>query len=184
METLDIVLGFILFISFLFGLSKGFLKSFLSLIGIVFAVYIALTFAQKMKIILENRLSLSEDLIGILAFLILFILVMVAFSILGRVLTKVASFMMMGWLNKILGGLFSMVKYAFVVSVVFMFVNASEFYSILSAEDRQNSVLYGPIASLAPAVLPEIQRGIKEFDLENHMNFSESQSSSEEETGE
>lgn len=172
METLDVVLGLILIISFIFGLSKGFLKSFLSLIGLFLAVYIALTFSHKMKIFLERHVSLSEDLLGILAFLVVFGLVMVGFTILGRVLTKLAGFMMMGWLNRILGGVFSMVKYAFVVSVVFMFVNASEFYSILSEEDRKNSLLYNPIASLAPAVLPEIKKGFKEFDLENRMNNS------------
>lgn len=172
METLDVVLGLILIISFLFGLSKGFLKSFLSLIGLFLAVYIALTFSHKMKIFLERHVSLSEDLLGILAFLVVFGLVMVGFTILGRVLTKLAKFMMMGWLNRILGGVFSMVKYAFVVSVIFMFVNASEFYSILSEEDRKNSLLYNPIASLAPAVLPEIKKGFKEFDLENRMNNS------------
>lgn len=182
METLDIVLGMILVISFLFGLSKGFLKSVLSLVGIVFAVYIALTFSGKMIIFLGKHISLGNDLIGIIAFMILFILVMIAFSILGRVLTKLASFMMMGWLNKILGGLFSMVKYAFVVSVIFMFVNASEFYSILSEEDRENSILYAPIASLAPAILPEIQKGIKEFDIDQHLNFPDSRPSTDRNT--
>lgn len=166
METLDIVLGIILIVSFLFGLSKGFLQSVLSLVGIVVAVYIAISFSEKVKILLTDRLSLSEDLVGIIAFLILFSIVLIGFSLLGRILTKLASFMMMGWLNKILGGFFSILKYGFLVSVVFMFVNASEFYSILSEEDRKNSFLYAPIASLAPAILPEIQKNIENMEID------------------
>lgn len=47
-----------------------------------------------------------------------------------------------------------------------MFVNASEYYSVLSEEDREASILYAPVASLAPAILPEIQKSVKEIDLD------------------
>lgn len=166
METLDIIIGMILIISFLFGLSKGFLQSFLSLVGIVAAVYIAISFSPRVEVLLRERMSLSDDLISGIAFLILFILVVIVFSIAGRILTKVASFIMLGWLNRILGGIFNLIQYAFLVSVIFIFVNASEFYSILSEENRENSILYHPIASFAPAILPEIKKTIREMDYE------------------
>ena len=44
-----------------------------------------------------------------------------------------------------------------------MFVNASESYTIVSEEQRSESILYPPVASLAPLVLPHILREVDEF---------------------
>lgn len=177
METLDVILGMILIISFLFGLSKGFIKSVLSLFGIVVAVYLGIKLSGRPENYISRRFDLSTDLAQILSFLLIFILIMIIFSIAGKVLTRAAGIMMMGSINKLFGGLFSMLKYAFVVSVIFMFVNASEFYSILTKEKRDNSVLYKPIASLAPAILPELKRGVRNMDLD--WNTSEENQSKE-----
>lgn len=166
MNTLDTVLGMILVISFLFGLKKGFLKAFLSLLGIVVAVYAAMFFSGYVENFLSRQFSWSEDLLRLASFLLTFLVVLIAFSLLGRIMTQLVNFMMLGLMNKLLGGLFIMLKYAFLVSVVFMFANASEYYSVLSEEDREASILYAPVASLAPAILPEIQKSVKEIDLD------------------
>ena len=166
MNTLDIVLGMILVISFLFGLRKGFLKAFLSLLGIVVAVYAAMFFSGFVEDFLSRQFSWSEDLLRLASFLLTFVVVLIAFSLLGRLMTQLVNFMMLGLINKLLGGLFIMLKYAFLVSVVFMFVNSSEYYSVLSEEDREASILYEPVASLAPAILPEIQKSVKDIDLD------------------
>src|SRR5690554_644943 len=166
MNTLDTVLGLILVTSFLFGLKKGFLKAILSLLGIVVAVYAALFFSGIVEDFLSSQFSWSEDLLRLASFLLTFVVVLIAFSLLGRILTQLVNFMMLGLMNKLLGGLFIMLKYAFLVSVVFMFVNSSEYYSVLSEEERESSILYGPVTSLAPAILPEIQKNVKEIDLD------------------
>ncbi len=44
-----------------------------------------------------------------------------------------------------------------------MFVNASENYRILTEEQREASVLYGPVAMIAPAILPEIMKEVEEY---------------------
>lgn len=47
-----------------------------------------------------------------------------------------------------------------------MFVNASEDYVILSQKERDQSLLYEHVASLAPAILPEIRKQMDDFDLD------------------
>lgn len=73
---------------------------------------------------------------------------------------------MMGIFNKLFGGVFNALKFAFLISVIFMFVNASEEYSILSPEKREASMLYEPIASIAPAILPAIMKEVDELDID------------------
>src|SRR5690554_7821445 len=165
MNTLDTVLGLILVTSFLFGLKKGFLKAILSLLGIVVAVYAALFFSGIVEDFLSSQFSWSEDLLRLASFLLTFLVVLIAFSLLGRIMTQLVNFMMLGLMNKLLGGLFIMLKYAFLVSVVFMFVNASEYYSVLSEEDREASIFTPPFAPLRPLIFLEFKKAEKKFIL-------------------
>ncbi len=163
MNTIDIVIGIILIIAFFVGFSKGLLRSLASLIGIVVGVYCAMFFSGYVGKYLIQWFDWSSDMTNVMAFIITFLLIMIVFSLLGRLLTKVADFAMLGIFNKLLGGLFNVLKFAFLISVVFMFVNASEEYRILDQERRDASILYKPVASLAPVVLPAIYKEVDEL---------------------
>jgi membrane protein required for colicin V production len=166
MNNIDIVLGIIFIIAFFMGFRKGLLRSLASLIGLVAAVYGAMFFSDYIEVYLIKWFDWSDDLNRIAAFLIMFLLIMLVFALLGRALTKVANFMMLGIFNKLFGGVFNTLKFAFLLSVIFMFVNASEEYQILSQRDRDSSLLYHPVAVLAPAILPEIQKHVQELDID------------------
>ena len=165
MNTVDIVLGVILLIAFFLGFRKGLLLALASLVGLVVGVYCGMYFSDYVRVYIEKWFNWSEDLTSLASFLITFFLVMLVFSILGRLLTKVSNFAMLGIFNKLFGGIFNALKYAFLISVIFMFVNASENYRIVTEEKRENSKLYKPIAAIAPAILPAIMKEIDEFDL-------------------
>ncbi|WP_310993389.1 CvpA family protein [Aequorivita marina] len=166
MNTIDLVIGIILLIAFFMGFRKGLLRSLAALIGLVVGVYGAMYFSDYARVYIERWFDWSEDLTSLAAFLVTFLLIMIVFSILGRLLTKVANFAMMGIFNKLFGGVFNALKFAFLISVIFMFVNASEDYRILSPEQRADSVLYEPVASLAPAILPAIMNEVDELNID------------------
>jgi hypothetical protein len=96
-------------------------------------------------------------------FAVTFLGILFLVSMAGKFLTKLADFAMLGIANKILGGIFNALTYAFIISVVFMFVNASSGLSgyVISEEKKANSTLYPQIASIAPIILPHI---LKEVD--------------------
>lgn len=171
MNTIDIILGLILAIAFFLGFRKGLLRVLASLIGLVAAVYCAVYFSGYVEAYLVRWFNWSEDLNRLVSYLITFLLVIILFALLGRVLTKVADFAMMGLFNKLLGGVFNVFKFVFLLSVVFMFVNSSENYSILTAEKRDTSILYHPIAALAPAILPTIEKHIEDLDIEPNLEY-------------
>lgn len=167
MNTIDVVLGIIFAIAFFVGFKKGLLRSLASLIGLVAGVYCAMYFSDYVKVYLEKWFEWSEDLTRIASFLITFFLIMFLFSLLGRLLTKVADFAMLGIFNKIFGGVFNVLKFAFLISVIFMFVSASENYRILTEEKRESSLLYNPVASIAPAVLPTLMKEVENLNIDD-----------------
>jgi len=163
MNLIDIVLGAILLIAFYMGYKRGLFLALASLIGVIAGVYGAIYFSDFAAGYISEWFNWSEQTVNLAAFAVTFMAILLLVSMAGKFLTKIADFAMLGILNKLLGAVFNVLKYAFIVSVIFMYVNASESYSILSEEKRATSVLYEPVASLAPMILPHILREVDDF---------------------
>jgi membrane protein required for colicin V production len=167
MNTIDIVLGIILLIAFVVGFRKGLFVALAGLIGVIAGVYGAVYFSGYIAGYIAGWTDWKEQTVNLIAFAATFLIIVLLISLAGKALTKIADFAALGIVNKLMGGIFNVLKFAFIVSVVFMFVNASPTYAILSEEDREKSVLYSPVASLAPMVVPYILKEVTDFDAED-----------------
>lgn len=157
MNTIDIVLIVIFLIAFFVGFKTGLLLTLASLAGIIAGVLGAIYFSGFAAGYLDSWFDWSEQLIQLVAFAVTFFIIVLFFSILGRVLTKMINFVALGIVNKLLGGAFNVLKYAFLISAILMFLNASDTGStIISEENKEASILYPPIVAIAPMLLPSI----------------------------
>jgi membrane protein required for colicin V production len=84
--------------------------------------------------------------------------------LLAKVLEKFIKTATLGWLNKVAGIIFGVFKMAFFISVLFWLMQMVETKLPLLNETQKNtSVLYAPVARIAPAVLPVIKGGYKQL---------------------
>lgn len=173
MNLIDVVLGAILLIAFYVGYKKGLFVALAGLIGLIAGVYGAIYFLGYAAGYIAGWFDWSEQTVNLVAFAVTFLAIVFLISAAGKFLTKIADFAMLGIINKLLGGAFNAIKYVFIVSVIFMFVDASETYSIMSEEKRESSVLYGPVASLGPLILPHILKEVDNFRNENNTEENE-----------
>lgn len=180
MNLIDVVLGAILIIAFYMGYKRGLFLALASLIGVIAGVYAAIYFSDFTAGYLAEWFDWSEPTVNLGAFAITFIAILMLVTMAGKFLTKIADFAMLGLLNKLLGAFFNMLKYAFILSVIFMFIDVSERYSILSEEKREASILYQPVASVAPVLLPHILREVETFTENNTTDDAEVLQSPEE----
>src|SRR5690606_4739757 len=110
--------------------------------------------------------SWNIQVVQLIAFAITFFLIVLVISLIGRFLTTAANFAALGIVNKLLGAAFGFVKVAFIVSVLIMFFNATNTnITVVEDETLDNSILYGPVKALAPAVVPAILREVNELDF-------------------
>ncbi|GHC43467.1 CvpA family protein [Ulvibacter litoralis] len=165
MSVVDIILGVILLIAFYTGIKKGLFVALASLVGLIAGVYGAIYFSHFAASYLAKSFSWGEQTINLAAFAITFLAIVFVISLAGKLLTKIADFAALGLLNKLLGGLFNVFKFVFIISVIFMFINASTSISglLISEEKKSESLLYSPIASIAPLVLPSLLAEVNEF---------------------
>ena len=157
MTVLDIVLLVLLG----FGLVKGFMNGLFvevaSLVALVVGVYGAIHFSGFAASFLENRVDWEEKTINIVAFAITFIIIVLVIYLAGKALTKIADFAALGLVNKLLGAAFGFLKLAMIASVILIiFDSMNKTIPIVDEKTVEGSMLYKPIKSLAPMVLPSI----------------------------
>jgi len=168
MNTVDIILSLVLLYGLVRGFFRGLLTELASLIGIVAGIYGAVHFSHFLGNFLSNHVDWKVQYINLISFAITFVLIVFLVSLVGKTLTKVAAFAALGIVNKLLGGVFGLLKSAFVASVIIMFFKATnERIEIIEDKTLEESILYEPVEGIAPIVLPSIIKQVQERDLLN-----------------
>lgn len=168
MTVIDIVLGALLLFGLIRGLTKGLFVEIASLLALILGVYGAIHFSHFATDFLESRVDWDEKYVNIASFTITFIIIVFVISLAGKALTKLADFASLGMLNKLLGGLFGLLKIGLILSVILMvFTNMNKAIPFVDDEDIEKSVLYEHVRSLAPMIFPDI---IKEEEIKEEAN--------------
>lgn len=166
MNSIDIILGIFLLLGFVRGFFKGFLLELAGIIALIAGIYGAIHFSGGTHQFLQKFITWEEQYLSLLSFAVTFIIIVVIISIIGKMLTKMASIIALGIVNRILGAAFGLLKMAFLASVAFMFLNQSD-PSMIGEETQEESILYSPVEALAPLVLPTIIKEVKEGEFFN-----------------
>lgn len=157
MNVIDIIISVCLLFGLIRGIMKGLFVEVASLIGLIAGVYGAIHFSYFAKKYLQESVTWKTEYISLTAFAVTFIAIVVAISLLGKILTKIADFAALGIVNKILGGVFGAAKIALILSVVFLF-----FYKLngtipfIEKKVLDDAVLYKPVQKIVPTLFPFI----------------------------
>ncbi len=92
MSIIDIVLAALILFGFIRGLFKGLFVEIASLLALVLGIYGAIHFSYFAAGFLESKVDWSEKTINIVAFAITFVIIVLAISLAGKALTKLADF--------------------------------------------------------------------------------------------
>jgi membrane protein required for colicin V production len=98
------------------GLIKGFIREILGLVSLIAGFVVAYLFADDLASILSNYIE-SDQGAAIVSYAILFIFSTLIISYISRLLTSLSKAVSLGLINRILGGVFGLLK-----SIVILFV--------------------------------------------------------------
>ena len=157
MSIIDIVLGALLLFGLIRGAMKGLFVEVASLVALVLGVYGAIHFSSFAAGFLEPNVDWNEKTINIVAFAITFVLIVLAISLAGKALTKLADFAALGIINKLAGGVFGALKIGLILSVILIVFNKlNNTLPFMEKDDLEESILYKPVKSLAPMIFPNL----------------------------
>lgn len=156
MNYFDIIVGIILAFALFKGFKNGLIIELASLVALVLGLLGAILFCDVTAAFLKEYINSSY--IGLIAFVLTFILIVIGVHVVAKVVDKMVSAIALGPVNRILGSAFSLLKYAFIISVLLAVVNGLErTVKIIPDQQKESSYLYGPVESMAPFVFPYLQ---------------------------
>ncbi len=158
MNVIDIIILVILLFAAVRGFLKGLFDAVASLVAIVAGVFCAIHFSYYAENFLTSSvLEWSEQTNRIVAFAVTFLGVVLAVVFVGKILTKLADITALGLLNKILGAIFGVLKWAVLLSIIIMlFDKFNKTIPFVDKEMLETSVFYDPIKSIVPTLFPAI----------------------------
>lgn len=159
MDSLDCIILVILGIGSVIGFMKGFFKQLASLAGLVAGLFVARALFARVGEQVAESVGTSVTFAQILSFFLIWLLVPVALSMLASVLTRIADVIHLGFVNRLLGALLGVLKFALLVGLVIHFMEfADSEDTLIHKTAKQNSVLYYPIADFSGVFYPVVKK--------------------------
>jgi len=160
MNTLDIGILAIASIFFVRGVFRGFVFELITVVGLILGYIISITYLSLLSgFILSFFPSFPETVVNLVSFFLLFLGTNLLLRLAGNLLTKTLKIAMLGWLNRLLGGLLGMLKAVVIMGILGFVVNLIPFFSLLlENEEVQNSYLYPLLHAFGPRFYEEIKK--------------------------
>ena len=149
MNIFDVIILIIL----LYGLIKGFIKGFIIEVAGIIALILGVTgsfkFARILEVSLNSYVDWSPKTIQIASFIILFMIIIYAVSLLAKMITKTLKIIALGMINRIFGGIFGLLKWCVILSsLVLVSQEINEIITLIPDKTLKDSVSYNLLDKL------------------------------------
>ncbi len=150
MNTLDLILAVPILIGAYSGFKKGFIVGAISLLALILGVFGGFYFLNWGVSILINEFGLTGKLIPILAFIVIFIGIIIIVNFIGKLLKKFVQMILLGGIDKLAGALMGALMWTFLISSLIWV--ASIFKISFPNDWEQGSLLLSCVKPVAPAL--------------------------------
>lgn len=149
-----IALDWFILLILLGGLARGYtvgaVRQVGSVVGLVAALLFSVEFMDSVGALIVSSLGLSDALVPLAGFTVLFLGVYLLFIALSRLVEQLFETLSLSFVNQVLGGAVGGVKAALLLSLLFLVLGGME---LPEQETRNDSAFYQPIAELLPRTI-------------------------------
>lgn len=141
------------------GFTKGLIVELSAFLAMMLGVYFSIAFADTLAVWLLKKYEFSYQFAIILAFILSFIGVVIGVYFIAKVIEGLAKVIMLNLANKIGGSIFSILKYMLIISVIisiFAYFHADKLIFPIASQEK--SLLYKPVAKVAPVLIPKLKK--------------------------
>jgi membrane protein required for colicin V production len=155
MNTVDLVFAILLLWAAYRGFTKGFIVQLATLAALLLGILGAVLFSDFTSDLIIKKFEVSGQYLPVLSFAVTFIAIVIAVHLLAKMLNKLIDAIALGIVNRLLGVLFSILKTAFIVSIILVLINkADNKFNFIPDDTKENSILYKPLSNFAPMIFP------------------------------
>ena len=140
------------------GISKGFVSQAFSLVALILGVWLSFKFSGAMSDWLLSVTEISGTLVHVISFALILLIVMLAATLAGKIVEKILKVVMLGWLNKLLGVVFALLKAALIIGLIVILIDTvNSNIPLIPAKTIDESVLFHPVKDFADFVFPYLK---------------------------
>jgi membrane protein required for colicin V production len=162
MNFIDILIIIPVLWGFWRGFMKGVVMEVATLVAFFLGVWGGMKFSDLIAGYIREWFTTNSPYVPLIAFGLVFVAILIAVFALARFIDKSMEKSPLTIFNKLGGGAFGGFKFLLILSVLFFVVDAVEkSVTVVPPEIKDNSLLYRPVASIAPKVIP----GLRDSDL-------------------
>lgn len=164
MNIIDLIILILLVLAIIKGLFDGFIKQIAAIGGIFLGFWLAYKFSGVVSPYITKWIpSLNEAAVKAISFILVIIVAIIAVHFLALLVEKIIKISMLGWLNKILGVVISLVTFSIIIGLslhIVLYIN-KHWFTIIPPETIASSKLFLPLSDLANTLFPYIAEFFK-----------------------
>ena len=158
MNTLDVILLICFLPAIIQGFRKGFISQVIAIVAIIAGAHLSLRFSPEAAQWMGQYIHASQQILKVTSFALIFIASAIVLNMAGRLTEGMMKLVMLGWLNKLLGVAFSLIKAGLIVGLAIMvFCSLNNTFNFVSEDILKESVLFTPMKDLAYTVFPHLK---------------------------
>ena len=166
MSWLDIIILLPLLIGLVRGLMKGLVIEITSIVAIILGIVGSRLWGAMFATWLLHQFAWPESVCVVLAYALLFLGISILLHLLAKLLTKLFKKVSLGWLNRLLGGLFGILKWGIIVLVMVLCIHQlDKQFEFIKKDLKQQSVVYMQAAPLAEKMWVEVKKQMEDRQL-------------------
>lgn len=140
------------------GFSKGVIHQAATLVALILGIIGAIKFSGFTSALLIEKTSMTGEYMPLISFALTFIVIVIGVHFIAKLLEKLITAVALGFINRLAGAIFSMTKFAFIISIILVVLNTVHAkYSFLPEEKINKSLMYKPLSGFAPKIFPYLQ---------------------------
>ena len=143
MQVLDIILLVLFIPAIIHGAAKGLVTQIVSLVSVFVGAIVAGRFAPDLTQIAMLQFGSEERVTYILCFIVIFLACALVMALVGHLITKLFKAAALGWLNRLIGGIFGAAKWMLIVAVIILCIDMLDgVLHFIRPEVKEGSLLY------------------------------------------
>lgn len=155
MAILDIILLICFVPGIVSGISKGLVKQVVDLVAILAAAWAGFHFSTTLGTWLSQYLSLDGTVLNVIAFALIAIVSALLLNLVGSLITNAMKALSMGFLNRVLGLVFAVLKVALILGLlILVFESLNSTLHLVDPSFSENTVVYNFLRNAAEKIFP------------------------------
>ncbi|MBO4922624.1 MAG: CvpA family protein [Bacteroidales bacterium] len=158
MSTPDIIILICFLPAIISGIMKGFIEQAIALVSLILGAWLAFKFSTVVSGWLQPYFEVSETVLNVISFAVIMVAIVLVLFVLSKILTGVTKLVMLGWLDRLLGLVFALLKAGLLIGIaIILFDTLNVKFEFVEEKVLDESVLYAPIRDIAYVIFPYLK---------------------------